>query len=102
MTTTHAASSETESLQDQLRASLQPILDMQAKRIDSGVILAFKNKNVEISLASGSVARLNEPEDRKPIKTSDRLMWGSITKMYTVRDITRFAVAMNDAVHICL
>ena len=81
-----AASADThsEQLQKTLAAKLQPLLDYQAKAYDSGVVLAFRSGDTKIELASGYAARkYNATAPRELIKTTDPLMWGSITKMYT-------------------
>ena len=70
-------------MENDLRAALQPLVDMQSKRLDSGMVLSFRNKHTQIEVVAGSVQRTNEPEERKPIRSDDLLMWGSITKIHT-------------------
>ena len=83
-----------------LRAALQPLVDAQARTVDAGVVLAFKNENISFELASGYVKRTYGHAAPSNITTTDQLMWGSITKMYTAASILhlvdRGALALTD------
>ena len=76
-------------LKDKLIATLQPLLDERANRLNSGFQLAFKNEHVALELVSGATRRTDDPSryPAPPMTTSDRLLFGSVTKMYTTASI---------------
>jgi CubicO group peptidase (beta-lactamase class C family) len=91
-------------MQAALRAALQPLVEAQAQRIDAGVVLAFKSDALSLELAAGYVKRTYGHAARSNITTTDQLMWGSITKMYTASSILHLvdsgALALTDPAYV--
>ena len=75
-----------------LTRGLQPLLDQQAQQTDAGVVLAFRGADgTTLEMAAGKVRRgvSGYGTPVRPVKSSDPMMWGSITKMYTAAGVLR-------------
>ena len=96
------------SLAERLRAALQPLIDSRSERLSSGITVAFKSSELSLSLVAGAVRRSDDPA-RGPspaMSPKDRLLFGSVTKMYTatavLRLIERGLVGLDDPAHVHL
>ena len=86
---------------------LQPLLDQQAQQTDAGVVLAFRGADgTTLEMAAGKVRRgvSGYGTPVRPVKSSDPMMWGSITKIVTGTGVLQLVaqgkIALSDRAHV--